>query len=101
MITMGLGLGNSLFSGLTFTVYESRSDEIEILLSDLNSLTSQTILMSMTNEDEQSVFIGTMSENFGTALTMSLIFQAGNVDDQSVDLGKFLGIKSVEVELLV
>ena len=100
MITLGLKIGNTLISGLTFTIYESRVDEIDILVSNLNDVTSQFITMSMDNEDEQQVITGTMSENFSAALTLSIVALADNVTDVSPDLSTFLGVKSVEVELL-
>lgn len=99
-ITLGVKIGSTTVSGLTFSVLEDRVDEIQILVSNLNSVQSQIVHMAMENEDEQNVIIGTMSENFNAALTLSLILQASSTTDISNDTAKFLGIKAVEVELI-
>ena len=101
MINIGLQIGNTLISGLTFTIYESRVDEIDILVSNLNSVTQQFITMNMENEDEQQViYDDTMMENFNAALTLSIVLLSDDPTDISPDLAKFIGLKSVEVELL-
>jgi hypothetical protein len=100
MITFGIKLGSTTLSGLTFSVETSRVDEVYVYISNLNSVQSQRVHMFMENATEQNVITGTMAEDFNTDLTLSVLLQASLATDVSPDLSKFLGIKSVEVELI-
>ena len=100
MITMGVKIGSTLITGITFSITESRVDEVDILISNLNSLASQRVTLLMENENDQQVITSTATENFATAQTISIIFQSDVTTDVSPDLSTFLGLKKVGVELL-
>ena len=85
---------------MTFSIVDSRVDEVEILLSNLNSLTSQLAHMILDNEEQQDVITGTFSEDFSAGVTLSLFMQANNTQDISSDLNSYMGIKAVTVEVL-
>ncbi len=97
---MGVKIGSTLITGITFSVTESRVDEVDILISNLNSLASQHVTLLMENEDEQQIVTGTATESFAVAQTISIIFQSDVTTDVSPDLSTFLGLKKVGVELL-
>lgn len=100
MITLSLKVGSSTLTGLTFSTGVNQVDTVEIMLSNLNSLASQFTHMLMEDNIDQQLVYASMTENFAIDQTVSLILQADNVDDVSSNLSKFLGIKSVIVELL-
>ena len=100
MITLAVKLGNTTISGITFSVIESRVDDIDILISNINNLVAQKVSMFMENEDEQQAVYASTTEDFSAALTLSIICTADTILDISNSLSLFLGIKSVGVELL-
>jgi hypothetical protein len=85
---------------MTFAITESRVDEVELVISNLNSLVSQLTHIVMDNEVEQHVIIGTMSANFGAGVTLTLFLQSNDALDVSSDLNTYMGIKAVTVEVL-
>lgn len=100
MITLSVQIGSTTFAGLTFSTGVNQVDNVEIMISNLGSLTSQFVSMMMENRTEQNVLTTNTSENFGTDLDISIILQADSDTDVSYDLSKFLGIKSIFVEML-
>ncbi len=101
MITVKLKIGNSTVSGPTFSVAD-RVDYIHArLLTRGNN--SGIIHMWYKNNSEKGVFFGTVTEDFTTGLTLSLILQSDNATE--IDAGgengpTGCGIKDVTVELL-
>lgn len=100
MITLITQLGNSQTVGPSFSILESRVDEIEILISNLNSLTDQLVSITYENEEEQFVINDNVNENTATALSFSIFLQADDPDDISAELNNYMGVKSIVMELI-
>jgi hypothetical protein len=100
MITLSVKIGGTTITGPTFSIVDSQVDNVEVLISNLNSLSSQLVHIQMENDTEQFVEYGTSTENFGIAQTVSILLQSDNIEDISRDLATYMGIKSVIVELI-
>lgn len=100
MITLDLKIGNSTLTGLTFSVFDTRADKVEILISNLGSVTNQFITMAYENELEQNVLTGTMAEDLTASPTLELQLKATSTTDIDYFENLHMGIKGVTVELI-
>lgn len=100
MITFGVMVNSSIVQGLTFSIEESRVDDVDVFISNINSLSSQLVHISMENEDTQNVIAGTIAEDFTSGVTISLFLRSDNTTEVSSDENTYMGIKAVCVELI-
>lgn len=99
MITLNLKIGNTIVAGVSFST-ANQVDTVDILVSNLNSLTSQLVHTILDNGDDQQVAFEQISENFAVGQTISILLTADSETDVNPFYGTYTGLKSVYVELL-
>ena len=99
MITLNLKLGDIVVAGLCFST-ANQVDNVEILVSNRGTLTSQIVHTILINGDEQQVVVDQVAADFSAALTLSIILTADSDTDVNPFYGTYTGIKSVYTELL-
>lgn len=99
MIFLNVKIGETTLTGISFSIV-NQVDNVEILMSNLNSLTSQRTHTILENSVDTQVVTSTSTENFGTGLTLSVYLTADNDVEVDTQAGTFVGIKSIYVELL-
>lgn len=99
MITLKLKLDTEETTGIPFTITETRTDNVYAIVSG-KTTSSQVANMWYRNEDGRANIFDTMTVDFATGFTLSILLQASALTDVDYYENLGMGLRHVVVELV-
>ena len=99
MITLSITLGSETLAGFTFSVFQTRADNVFATIS-AKDLNNQVANIRFRNRAEQKNIVGNLTQDLTTGLTLSVILQADSPTDVDAYNGLAVSLRDTIVELI-